>query len=174
MVGERCKGYIVGSLQRLGGGEAFGGVCAAVVGERFRHFAQVCVENAVEAVAPCCGYAFVGVGSHRFHVGGEHCVELGMHMLVLAVCYAGVCLFRQRAIALPHIGDVEYRASGGEVGGAVHADVAFGLVLETAANGVHFGNIQRIASCTTDFIFKERGSGEAPACAGFVLVLDRG
>ena len=173
MMGEGGYRDIVVDLDGKRLGVALGGVGLAVDGESLGHFTQVGVENRLVALAPGGRNLLVGIGLHRVEVSFQDGVKFAVDMLLLPVVETGVHLLGDSAVTLPYIGDIEGRASGGEVGLAVETDIAVGLVEVTLADGEHLAQVERVAPLAENLILEEGGGGETPACTALVLVFDR-
>ena len=144
-MGEGGDRHIIVDIDRQRLGVALGGVGLAVDSESLRHLAEVRVEDGLVALAPGGGYLFVGVGLDSVEICFQHCVKLAMDMLLFAIVETGVNIFGHCAVAFPDVGHVEGRASGGEMGLAVHAYVAVGLLEVALADGEHRAQVERVA-----------------------------
>ena len=156
-------------------GERLGRILLALIGEPFRAFPQVGVEDSLQTHLPLRGqFCAVSLGD-RLHVGlqcGKKLREVGQRVANHRTrpCHR---FFGTDAMAVDYLKHVVGRAALREAAAAVHPHVILGTVHIVLVGHKHLAQVIHLARSTQQFGLDKTNCRIVPARAAAVLVLHR-
>ena len=156
-------------------GKRLGCIFFPFVGEFFGHFAEIGIENAIQAGLPSrCKFAAVGIGRGDDSI--DVCFQYGVDFIELGqfgtVVQPRIDFFGNNTVVAYTVGYIMGGTPYGKIEAAMQADIFYCFFEVDVAYDPHFGEVYFSTSGAAYFIFEERQGRKAPTRSTAILIFD--